>query len=118
MKKRSVIQDKTYKFALRVIKVSKEMIKNNENILSKQLLRSGTSIGANVQEANGAQSRRDFEAKMFIAYKEARECRYWLNLSKDSSLISRKRARGLLNKVEEICRIIGKILSTSRKRHS
>ncbi|MBW6441196.1 four helix bundle protein, partial [Patescibacteria group bacterium] len=75
--KNNIIVDKSYNFALRIVKLSQNLIKNKkEFVLSKQILRSGTSIGANVEEAIGAQSKKDFLNKMSIAYKEARETDY------------------------------------------
>lgn len=76
----SVIQEKSFQFALQVIQLYRELQNEREYVLSKQLLRSGTSIGANVEEASAAQSRNDFIAKMSIASKEARETCYWLRL--------------------------------------
>ena len=86
IKKPNIIKEKTYKFALDIIKIYQQMIKQNEFILSKQLVRSGTSIGANVEEATAAQSRKDFISKMSISSKEARKTNYWLRLLRDSQL--------------------------------
>jgi len=84
--KENIIQDKSYKFALRVINLYKYLIQNKkEYILSKQILRSGTSIGANIEEAIGGYSEKDFIAKLSLAYKEARESKYWINLLIDSN---------------------------------
>jgi four helix bundle protein len=81
MKKDNVIQTKSYNFAVRVVKLYKHLSQEKkEFVLSKHLLRSGTSIGANVEEAIGGQSRKDFFAKLTIAYKEARESHYWIRL--------------------------------------
>lgn len=83
-----ILAHKTYSFALRIVKLSQFLIeKKKEFVLSKQVLRSGTSIGANTEEAIGGQSERDFFAKLSIAYKEARETRYWLRLLQDSNYI-------------------------------
>ena len=82
------IDERTFKFSLLIIKVYKFLTKNKEFVLSKQLLRSGTSIGANVQEAQTAQSRKDFLSKMSIASKEARECSYWIGLLLKSHYLS------------------------------
>ncbi len=83
--KENVIQEKTYKFAIRAVKLYKYLVdEKREFVLSKQLLRSGTSIGANVEEAIGGQSKKDFIAKISIAYKEARETHYWLRILKDT----------------------------------
>ncbi len=115
MKKNNVIQTKTYDFAVKSVKLYKEIVeKKREYVLSKQLLRSGTSIGANVEEAIGAQSRKDFFAKLTIAYKEARESHYWIRLLKDTEYILKERAEELLNDVEEILRIIGSIQKSIR----
>jgi four helix bundle protein len=111
------LSHKTYSFALRIVKLSQFLIeKKKEFILSKQVLRSGTSIGANTEEAIGGQSERDFFAKLSIAYKEARETRYWLRLLQDSNYISSTQAHSLLYDCEEILKMAGKTLSTIRKK--
>lgn len=84
--KENVIQDKSFKFALNIIHLFQSLQNEREYILSKQLLRSGTSIGANVEEAIAAQSRKDFLHKISISLKEARETRYWLRLLEESEL--------------------------------
>jgi len=115
MKKDNVIQEKSYNFAIRIVKLSQYLIdEKKEFVLSKQLLRSGTSIGANVEEAIGGQSRKDFFAKLTIAYKEARESKYWLRLLRDTNYISLEIAKSLLEDIEEILRIIGSIQKTIR----
>ena len=76
--KQSLIKEKSYSFALQIIRLYKSLLKQNEFVLPKQLLRSGTSIGANIEEALAGQSRADFLSKMSIASKEARETNYWL----------------------------------------
>ena len=78
--KKSIIQEKSFEFSLIIIKLYQKMIDQNEYVLSKQLLRSGTSIGANIEEATAGISKKDFIAKMSISSKEARETRYWLKL--------------------------------------
>ncbi len=81
--KENLIRDKSFAFAIRIINLYKYLIKDrNEYILSKQILRSGTSVGANIEEAIGGQSRKDFISKISIAYKESRETNYWLKLLK------------------------------------
>ncbi len=91
MKKDNVIKEKSYAFALRIIKLYKYLCKEkNEFVLSKQILRSGTSIGANIEEAVGSQSQKDFIAKLSIAYKESRETHYWIRLLKDSDYIKKE----------------------------
>ena len=87
----SQVYDKAYQFAIRIVNAYKHLCDDkNEFILSKQLLRSGTSIGANIAEAQGAISKADFKAKMSIAYKEYLETKYWLSLLKDTGYISQK----------------------------
>lgn len=87
----SKVYDKAYKFAIRIVKGYKYLCENKqEYVLSKQLLRSGTSIGANIAEANGAISKADFRAKMSIAYKECLETKYWLSLLKDTNYIEER----------------------------
>ena len=81
-------------------------------MLSKQLLRSGTSIGANVEEAIGGQSGKDFFAKLCIAYKEARETHYWIRLLTDSEYFTPSQSKSLLDDAEELLRIIGSIIKT------
>jgi len=80
MKKENIILEKTFDFALSIIELYKKMTEQKEYVLSKQILRSGTSIGANIEKAIAAHSRKDFAAKMIIASKESRETRYWLRL--------------------------------------
>jgi len=119
MKDGNVIQEKSYAFALRVVKLSRHLAEEKrEFILSKQLLRSGTSIGANVEEAIGGQSERDFFAKLSISYKEARESKYWLRLLRDSDYLTPTQAESLLTDIEEILKIIGSILKTLRNKTS
>jgi four helix bundle protein len=83
----SIIQKKSFDFALVIINLYRALQERHEYVLSKQLLRSGTSIGANVEEACAGQSRKDFLAKMSIASKEARETRYWLQLLHQSKIV-------------------------------
>lgn len=88
MKKENVILEKSFDFALSILELYKQMIAQKEHVLSKQILRSGISIGANVEEATTAISKKDFTAKMSIASKEARETRYWLRLFERSELVN------------------------------
>ena len=119
MKKDNVIQIKSYDFAVRVVKLYKHLSQEKkEFVLSKQLLRSGTSVGANVEEAIGGQSRKDFFAKLTIAYKEARESHYWIRLLKDTDFLSDKESVSLLKDIEEILKIIGSIQKTIRNTNS
>lgn len=113
--KENLIQQKSYSFALRIIKLYSYLTENKkEYVLSKQILRSGTSIGANVEEALGAQSKSDFIAKLSIAYKEARETSYWIRLLKDSNYLIDKEFDSIMADIEELLRIITKIQKTSK----
>ena len=114
--KNNLIVEKSYAFALRIVGLYKFLAEDKkEFVMSKQVLRSGTSIGANVEEAVGAQSKKDFLAKMWIAYKETRETRFWLKLLRDSKYITKQQSESLLDDCEEIAKIIGKIISTTKK---
>jgi len=115
MKADNVIQIKSYAFAIRVVNVYKYLTsENNEYVLSKQLLRCGTSIGANIEEAIGGQSKKDFIAKLAISYKEAREAHYWIRILKDTDYLSQEQSASLLNDVDKLLRIIGTIQKTMR----
>jgi four helix bundle protein len=115
--KENIIRDKSYKFALRIVKLYRYLTDNKkEYVLSKQVLRSGTSIGANVEEAIGGHSEKDFFSKLTIAYKEVRETRYWLRLLVDSGYLEYEFAKSLLDDCEEICKIIGKIQVTIKNK--
>ena len=117
MKKDNAIRDKSYAFALRIIKLY-QYLKNEkkEYVLSKQILRCGTSIGANVEEAIGGQLERDFLAKISISYKEARETHYWLRLLRDSNYISDEESNSMIQDCEEILKIIGSIQKTIKNK--
>ena len=107
------IRSRTFEFSVQVIELYKFLqFEKKENVLGKQLLRSGTSIGANVEEATAAQSMKDFIAKMSIALKEARETNYWLRLLKRTGFIKKD---NLINESSEIMNILGAIIRTSRK---
>jgi len=111
------IDERTFDFALEVVDLYKYLIVNKEYILSKQVLRSGTSIGANVHEAQAAQSKADFISKMSIASKEARETKYWLRLlTKSGYLNGYSRKAETLTEVDSIINIITKIVKTSSQR--
>ncbi len=109
---RSVVQEKSFAFALQIIALYQQLQEQREYVISQQLLRSGTSIGANVEEAGAGQSRRDFLAKMAVASKEARETRYWLRLLQESRLTTVDVTAALLA-VEELIRILTSIVKTT-----
>lgn len=115
--KQNILQEKSYSFALRIIKLYRFLTEEKQEfVLSKQILRSGTSVWANVEESIGGVSERDFSQKLWIAYKEARETRYWLRLLVDSGYLTPVQWSDLMDSVEEICRIIGKTQTTMRKK--
>ncbi|HLK97536.1 MAG TPA: four helix bundle protein, partial [Hymenobacter sp.] len=106
MKEDNVILQKSYGFAVRIVTLSQHLIKEKQAYqLADQILRSGTSIGANVEEAVGGLSRRDFIAKCGISYKEARETHYWLRLLRDTNYLEANQAESLLKECEEILKI-------------
>lgn len=109
------IKEKSYAFALRIIALYKDLTARNEFVLSKQVLRSGTSIGANVAEASAGQSKADFIAKMAIASKEARETEYWLSLLRDSALVESSLLEPLLNEASEIGKMLTAIVKTAQE---
>lgn len=113
MKKENIILNKTFDFALNIIELYKQMTEQKEFILSKQILRSGTSIGANVEEAIAAISKKDFIAKMTISSKEARETRYWLRLLERSQIVKLD-FKKYLEDIETIINILTAIVKTSQ----
>lgn len=119
MKTDNIIQQKSFAFAVRIINLYKYLNEEKkEFIMSRQVLRSGTSIGANIEEAIGGQSEKDFLSKISISYKEARETMYWLKLLAVTGYIMQEQANSLLKDAEEIYKIIGKIQTTIKKRNS
>jgi len=112
--KESIVQKKSFEFSLKIISLYKKLQKEKEFIISRQLLRSGTSIGANVEEALAGQSKKDFTAKMSISSKEARETKYWLRLLKQSELTSID-VNSLILDNDELIRILTSIVKTSQQ---
>jgi four helix bundle protein len=112
----SIIADKSFQFAIRVVKLHKYLCQKNEFILSKQLLRSGTSIGANAHEAVSAQSTNDFIAKLSIALKEARETLYWLKLLAATEYLSEAEAETIIQECNELIAILTSIIKTTKKK--
>ncbi len=114
-RKPNPVRDKSYSFALRVIRAVKHLTCNErEFVLSKQLLRAGTSIGANIEEALQAQSKRDFIAKLSIALKEAHETDYWIRLLTDSASLTSKQGTSLRSDLHEILGLLTAIIKTSK----
>ena len=116
MKSENVIQAKSYAFAVRIVLLYRHLLKEKrEFVLAKQLLRSGTSIGANIEEAIGGQSRADFVSKLSIAYKEARETCYWLRLLKDTGYLTEQEFNSIYADSDELCRIIAAIQKSTKQ---
>ena len=117
MKEGNIVRDKSYAFAIRIVKLSKYLIEEKkEYIYSKQIGRSGSSIGANVEEALGGQTDREFYSKLTISYKEARETHFWIRLLRDTDYIETKLAESLLTDCDELLRLLGSITKTLREK--
>lgn len=110
------LKDKSYAFALRIVNLYKHLAQETkEFVLSKQILKSGTSIGANITESNRAQSKSDFVHKLAIALKEADETEYWLNLLSDSNFITATQAESLLTDCIELQKMLTSSIKTAKK---
>ncbi len=112
--KKNVILEKTFNFSLGIISLYQTMISQREYVISRQILKSGTSIGENVHEANDAQSKKDFISKMNIALKEARETKYWMMLLERSGIVE-VQLFDLFAEIEEIISILIRIIKTSKE---
>ena len=106
------LHKKSYEYALHIVFFFKELIERKEFVLSKQLLRSATSVGANIEEGQQAQSRSDFVAKMSIALKEACESRFWLRLLQDGGFCDKNRSDVLIDETEEIISMLSRVLTS------
>ncbi len=110
-----MIEDKSFKFAVRIVNLYKYLIsEKKEFVLSKQILKSGTSIGANTEEALGGVSNSDFSNKLSIAYKEARETLYWLRLLNATDYLEVKVFQSMFNNCDEICKILFTIIRKTK----
>jgi four helix bundle protein len=117
MEPKTDLRERSFGFAVRIIKLC-GFIQNNHRsvkVIVNQMIRSGTSIGANIEEAKGAQSKADFLAKYHIALKEARETHYWIRLLLATNLIQQKRLQPILNECEEIIKMLVASLITAKK---
>jgi four helix bundle protein len=112
--KSAKVKERAYAFSLDIIRLYQQIKAQNEFVLSKQVLRSGTSIGANIEEASAAQSRKDFIAKMSVASKEARETLYWLRLLRDSDICTDKELAGIIAESQEIIKMLTAIVKTTQ----
>jgi len=114
MEKGNIVVEKSFEFALKIIELCGKLNAEKEFIISKQLLRSGTSIGANIQEATAGFSKKDFTYKMSIASKEARETRYWLQLLNKSNL-TKTNVDTHIDEINHLISILTKIVKTSQQ---
>ena len=111
----NAIQEKSFSFAIRVVNLSRYLVnEKKEYVLSRQILKSGTSIGANAAEARRAQSRADFISKMNISLKETTETLYWLRLLEATDYLSKKQASALIDDRIELEKILVSIINTSK----
>lgn len=115
MEKKNVIKEKSFEFAKEIVYLYKVLAEKREYVLSKQLLRSGTSIGANIREAEHAQSKADFIHKLSISLKEANETEYWLDLLFETRYLTIEEFQNVKNKNTEILKILTSIINTSKK---
>jgi four helix bundle protein len=113
--KPNIVSEKSYAFALKTVRLARALREKHEYELAGQLMRCGTSIGANVEEAQSGVSRADFIAKMAIASKEARETYYWIRLVRDSQILSEDQIIPRLREAQELVRILTAIVKTSQK---
>lgn len=110
--KPNIIRDKSFQFALKIIELSQSLKEERNYEIANQIIRSGTSIGANVEEAQAAQSKKDFISKISISSKEARETKYWLRLINESK-ISNNKLDDLIKECDDLINILTKIVKTS-----
>ncbi len=116
LKKNNVLLDKSFHFAVRVVNLYKYLCEDKkEFILSKQLLRCGTSIGANINEAQEAQSKADFISKLSISLKEARESTYWIKLLQETDYLTTVETTSILNDLTEIIKLLVSIIKTTKE---
>ena len=114
--RRNVVLEKSYAFAVGIVITGRRLqLKQREWVLSKQLIRSGTSVGANIEEAIAAQSKKDFLSKMSIALKEARETHYWLRVIRDSGMANGVEVEAHIPACQELVRLLSSITLTTRE---
>ena len=116
MEKKNIIKEKSFVFAVEIVYLYKILVEKKEFVLSKQLLRSGTSIGANIREAEHAQSKADFIHKLSISLKEANETEYWLDLLYETKYLSENEFQSIKAKVIEILKLLTSIINTSKSK--
>jgi len=106
----NVVKNKSFEFAVKIVYLYKELVKKNEFVLSKQLLRAGTSIGANIREAEFAQSKKDFINKIYIGLKEANEPDYWIDLLHETEFLSKDQYLNFKSQIQELIRLLVSIV--------
>ena len=116
MEKRNVIKEKSFLFAIEIVGIYKVLAERKEFVLSKQVLRSGTSIGANVRESEHAQSKADFIHKLSISLKEANETEYWLDLLYETKYITQIEFENIKPKIIELLKLLISIINTSKSK--
>jgi four helix bundle protein len=117
MAKYNILQEKSFAFAVRIVKLYKFLCEEQkEYTLSKQIFKSGTSIGANIEEGIAGQSDKDFLSKLSISYKEARETVYWIRLFFATDYLTKEQADSLIFDAEELCKILSKIIITTKNK--
>ena len=115
---KNLIEEKSYQFAVKIILLYKDLIKKHkEYVLSQQLLKAGTSIGANIQEGIFAESKADFVHKLHLSLKESRETRYWLNLLVDTDYIDEPKGNEMIIECNELIKILTSIINTTKSRY-
>ena len=115
MKNGNLIRDKSYAFAIRIIRLSKDLSSKQEFLISRQIARSGRSIGANIEEAQGGATKREFFARITTAHREARETLYWLRLLKDCEMIDLQTNQSLQDDCEELIRMLSAAQKTIKE---
>jgi four helix bundle protein len=116
-KKPNIIKEKSFAFALRVVKLYQFLVEKKEFVLSKQLLRSGTSVGALIRESEHAESKADFIHKMAIAQKEANESEYWIELLFQSGYLSQDQYQSIVDDINELQKILTSIIITIKSKN-
>ena len=114
MEKKNIVKEKSFLFAIEIVGLYKVLAERKEFVLSRQMLRSGTSIGANIREAEQAQSKADFIHKLSISLKEANETEYWLDLLYETKYLSDIEFQNIKPKISELLRLLTSIIKTSK----
>ena len=115
MEKKNIIKEKSFAFAIEIVFLYKVLAEKKEFVLSRQMLRSGTSIGANIREAEHAQSKADFIHKLSISLKEANETEYWIDLLFETKYLSEIEFQNIKPKIIELLKLLTSIINTSKK---